>query len=107
MCVSTSNVFHVFWLHVLPNYCNLILKQECPNPLQYSRKPASESFAGEFGLFLIDRERNCVTAEGRASLGASSLFLHMLIHALRRRRKLRESWRKLCDEKEKQRSLVS
>lgn len=58
-------MFHVVWLHVLPNYCNLILKQEWPNPLLYCRNPASETLVINLARFNRDWESSAVTAEGR------------------------------------------
>lgn len=97
VCVSSSNVFHVFWLHVLPNYCNLIRKQEWPNPLLYCRNPASETLVINLACFNRDWESSAVTAEGRPPWEAP-LFPRMLIRARRQRRQLAESWMKLWRE---------
>lgn len=83
VCMSSSNVFHVFWLHVLPNYCNLILKQEWPNPLLYCRNPVSETLVINLACFNRDWESSAVTAEGRPPWEAP-LFPRMQIHAERR-----------------------
>lgn len=76
VCVSSSNVFHVFWLHVLPNYCNLILKQEWPNPLLYCRNPASETLVINLACFNRDWESSAVTAEGRPPWEAPLVSLY-------------------------------
>lgn len=91
MCtrVSNSDVFHVFWLHVLPNYCNLILKQEWPNPLLYCRNPASETLLIQLACFNRDWESSGAAAEGRPPREAPH-FPSMQIHGRKTRGRLLE-----------------